>query len=158
MDLIYSHKGGGQIYQCGYREIPRDLVRANIDLVLYCAVECPPLNDYFDRDNQATRHYFPNEDRMITSAHPRYQKMFHAAKPAAQLLAQRVRAGQSAISTCAAGINRSGLVTGLAMRLLTDWDGHKIVETIQNARSGALCNSAFVSMIIQEPFAYDFKQ
>jgi protein-tyrosine phosphatase len=151
MDLIYEGKGGGCIYQCGYREIPRDLVRWNIDLVLYCAAECPPLNDYFDNQGSATTHYFPNEDRMVNSDHPWYQYMLGKAKPAAKLVAERVGVGQSAIVSCSQGVNRSGLVSGLAMRLLTDWNGDKIVEQIQSARNGALNNSTFVDMVIEEP-------
>lgn len=42
--LIYSHPGGGALYQAGDREI-RDLLDTwPIDLVVFCAVECPAVS------------------------------------------------------------------------------------------------------------------
>jgi len=150
MDLMYESKTFNRIYQCGYREIPRDLVRWDVDLVLYCAAECPPLQGYFDAQNDAELHYFPNEDKMVTSASPWYEYMWNHAQPAVKLLVESLKAGKTAIVCCSQGINRSSVVTGLAMKELSGWSGEKVVEKIQTARSGTLCNSAFVSMIIQE--------
>jgi len=147
MDLIYEHKGGGKIYQCGYREVPRDLVRWGVDLVLYCARECPPLWDYFDQQGQATTHYFPNEDRRVPKDHQWYQVMLEAALPAAELLYTRVRAGQVAIVCCSQGVNRSGLAAGLAMKRLSEKDPEWVIDTIMAKRSGALSNGSFQEMI-----------
>lgn len=62
-------------------------------------------------------------------------------------VAKAVRAGKKVLVTCYAGINRSGLVTALAVHALTGWSGDQIVKHIRQCRDGALSNEAFVKAI-----------
>lgn len=66
---------------------------------------------------------------------------------AAQIVVERVNAGKKVLVTCMAGLNRSGIVTALALRQLTDWTGVEIVEHIQTIREMALCNDTFAEYI-----------
>jgi protein-tyrosine phosphatase len=66
---------------------------------------------------------------------------------AAQIVVERVNAGKKVLVTCMAGLNRSGMVTALALRQLTNWTGAEIVEHIQASREMALCNDTFAEYI-----------
>lgn len=66
---------------------------------------------------------------------------------AAQIVAERVAAGKKVLVTCMAGLNRSGMVTGLALHQITGWSGADVVEHIQAARDMALCNDTFAEYL-----------
>ena len=66
---------------------------------------------------------------------------------AAQIVAERVASGKKVLVTCVAGLNRSGMVTALALRQITGWSGEDIVEHIQASREMALCNDTFADYI-----------
>lgn len=68
-------------------------------------------------------------------------------KLAAELSAEHVMAGRNVLITCMQGLNRSGLVMALTLRILTGWSGKKIVEHIQKHREHALFNDTFVRYI-----------
>jgi len=68
-------------------------------------------------------------------------------KLAAELSAEHVMAGRNVLITCMQGLNRSGLVMAMTLRILTGWSGKKIVEHIQNHREHALFNDTFVRYI-----------
>lgn len=53
---------------------------------------------------------------------------------AARTIREFVSAGRRVLVTCTDGLNRSGLVTGVALRLLEGWSGRKIVEHLQSRR------------------------
>lgn len=53
---------------------------------------------------------------------------------AARRIQQVVESGGRALSTCRAGLNRSGLVTGIALHLLYGWDGDTIIRRIRRKR------------------------
>lgn len=63
-------------------------------------------------------------------------------------VARAVSQGQRALVTCAAGLNRSALVAGLALGQLTTMDGAAIIAHIRKHRtSKALANSHFQAII-----------
>lgn len=66
---------------------------------------------------------------------------------AAQIVVERVAAGKKVLVTCMAGLNRSGMVTALALHQITGWSGKDIVEHIQASRDMALCNDTFADYI-----------
>lgn len=74
------------------------------------------------------------------------------AKMAATAVADIIRSGRRVLVTCHMGRNRSGLIVGLALAdLLPDANRHYIVETIREARPGALSNKWFETMIVTAP-------
>jgi protein-tyrosine phosphatase len=74
------------------------------------------------------------------------------AQRVAHEVARRVRFGQNVLVTCAMGINRSGLVTGLAIRELNPkMPGEMIVKHIQSRRPVALTNAYFRAVLKRLP-------
>ena len=82
---------------------------------------------------------------------------FEKAEQMAIWVAKDIKAGKQVLVTCAAGINRSGLIVALALRLLTGWPGIKCVEEVRNKRVFALTNEDFVhfisSLLSREPLS-----
>lgn len=70
---------------------------------------------------------------------------------AARIVAERVAAGKKVLVTCMAGLNRSGMVTALALHQITGWSGADIVEHVQASREMALCNETFAKYIASLP-------
>jgi len=68
-------------------------------------------------------------------------------RQAAQIVVERVAAGKKVLVTCMAGLNRSGMVIGLALHQITGWSGEDVVEHIQASRDMALCNDTFADYI-----------
>ena len=64
----------------------------------------------------------------------------------AQEVALRVRDKQNVLVTCLMGLNRSGLIAGLALRYL-GMSGPEAVEQIRRNRAGALSNPTFRRMV-----------
>lgn len=68
-------------------------------------------------------------------------------KPAAAQVAAAIREGKKVLVTCMAGLNRSGVVTALALQELTGWSGARVVKHIKSRRPYALCNDTFAAYI-----------
>lgn len=67
---------------------------------------------------------------------------------AARQVAKRLRKGQRVLVTCAMGWNRSGLVTGLSLRMATTMHPEEIIRRIRAARGDdALSNASFERII-----------
>ena len=66
----------------------------------------------------------------------------------AKLVAERVKAGQNVLVTCMMGLNRSGLIAGLALRFL-GMSGREAVDQIRLNRAGALSNPTFRRMVLE---------
>ncbi len=71
-----------------------------------------------------------------------------AVASTAQAVAEAVRGGRRVLVTCAAGLNRSGLVTGVALHLLTGWHGMKVINHVRAKRMFALNNDFFADMVL----------
>lgn len=77
---------------------------------------------------------------------------------AGRQVADAVRAGRKTLSTCAAGMNRSGLVTAIALHVLFGWDGNTCVQRVRKQRRSKrgltpLSNMEFVEAVIRLPSA-----
>ena len=68
---------------------------------------------------------------------------------AGQETAKHVKKGGRALVTCAAGLNRSALVAGIAIKeLYPRWSADRIIMQIRKMRSeDALCNPYFCSLL-----------
>jgi hypothetical protein len=102
--------------------------RGFTQLVL-CARELqPPAGDYPGVEVI----YAPNDD------HPDYgpldREKLRVAIRAAKQVAKGIRNGGQALVTCAAGANRSGLVSGLVLHMLLGWSGDQAVSQIRRKR------------------------
>ncbi len=93
----------------------------------------------------------PNDD------HPNYgpldREKLRTAIQAAKQAAEAIRNGGKVLVTCAAGLNRSGLVSGLTLHFLYGWSGHKAINQIRQKRKCQngycpLSNSEFVAALM----------
>lgn len=63
-------------------------------------------------------------------------------------VAERLRRGKKVLVTCYAGLNRSGLVCALALRMLRDAPAQPVIDHIRKRRSArALSNPTFESLV-----------
>jgi len=144
LNLIFQHPSGGKIWQGPYLEIPYDLKVANFDLVIYAAQECPPLNHHCG----AVLKYYPNDDEQCAPETEIYKKILNNAKKAVPDVVEMIKSGKNVLITCNQGINRSSLVTGLAIKALSGLSGWDVVNLIKDKRSGALTNGSYMTMIL----------
>ena len=66
----------------------------------------------------------------------------------AQRTARALDKGQKVLVTCYLGKNRSGLVSALALHLLTGCGGDEAVRTVKKGRPGALENPQFTAYLM----------
>jgi protein-tyrosine phosphatase len=66
---------------------------------------------------------------------------------------ERIKAGQRVLVHCAAGLNRSGLVTALVVRQYYGINGASAVDLLRSKRPWALCNPTFAEYVasLKEP-------
>lgn len=82
--------------------------------------------------------YFPIFDEGLPDLH-----RLHAV---ARLGASLIEAGQSVLSHCGAGFNRSALVAGMIM-VARGWRGADAVDRLRERRPGALFNEVFADYL-----------
>lgn len=70
---------------------------------------------------------------------------------ASQEVVAELNSEKRVLITCWAGLNRSGMVTALALRMLTGWSGQRCVEAVQRRRKYALDNDVFASYLCSLP-------
>ena len=108
------------------------------DVLVLCAVEYQPASGQFPRCRVLRAR--------MKDALPTPREVAEAVM-AAREVATAVQHGKCVLVTCMAGLNRSGLVTGLALRHL-GWSGKDAVRAIQRARGDfALSNQHFRSIV-----------
>lgn len=71
------------------------------------------------------------------------------ARAVARWIAEMVDEGMQVAVQCAAGINRSGLISARALIAL-DYQPEEAIELVRQARPGALNNPSFVNWLLQE--------
>ena len=112
-------------------------------LLVLCAKEYQPSRSHFP--NLCVIHA-PNDD----SGRPPTPREITIARHAAEYVAHAVRSGHRTLVTCAMGLNRSGLVTALALCELTGAPPWHCVDLVRKKRPGALQNPHFVRTILAQ--------
>ncbi len=111
------------------------------DVLVLCAREFQPPAKMFPG---VTVIHAPNDDD--SSVAPSREQLDKALQAARQVV-EAVRADKNVLVTCYLGLNRSGLVTALALYFLTGWPGWKCVKTVKLQRPNALGNQSFVKLL-----------
>lgn len=126
---------------------PGDLVRASgFQVLVLCARELQvPATDF----PGVQVIHAPNDDH---DKLPLTREKLRIALAAAHEVVMHIQSGQRVLVTCAAGLNRSGLVSGLSLHLLYGWNGVTCIAHVRKHRPesashpghGALSNGDFV--------------
>lgn len=116
---------------------PRGSVAARLfDVIVFCAIEYQPSGK--DYPGVKLIHCPLNDD-----GSPMTKDEWIRARCAARDVAIAIMDGKRVLITCHAGINRSGLVSALALRILAGQPGEVCLEHVRRARPGALRNEYF---------------
>lgn len=110
---------------------------AGFKVTVFCAKEAQPSPKWFPGVEVILA---PNDDdsrREITSAELRI------AIDAARKVAKAIQANKATLVTCQMGWNRSGLVSAIALHLLTGKSGVECLKHVQMCRENALHNPSF---------------
>lgn len=118
---------------------------SGISAVVLCAKEWQPAAKLFKGVDVI---HAPNDDDRKRD--PTRQELRTAIR-AAQDVARRLDSGQSVLVTCKAGLNRSGLVSALALHFWKGWSGVECASLVQRKRPNALFNQGFVRVLHRLP-------
>ena len=136
-----ANKIADHLFQGG-RPPPGDgLKRAGVDVLVLCAASW-----------QEAQYYpglivikAPGDD----DARPhRLARFIDKWRAAAELVAEHIMAGRNVLVTCEAGQNRSGIVTAMALCMLTKCTGQQAVDTVSSRRAHALNNQTFAQYVV----------
>jgi len=129
------------LYQGSAPRSVADLRAARVDLLVLCARELQP-----ERETLRGIRYLrcPLDDNGSLS-----ERHWQRAYSTATQVARAVRRGQRVLVTCMQGRNRSGLVDGIALHLLTGSSGCAAADYIRRRRPTALTNEAFARALCQ---------
>lgn len=111
-----------------------ELFRAGFTCLALCAEEIQPRGAAFPG---ITVVHAPMDDALLT------REIADVAHEAADVLYRLWRREDQILVTCAAGRNRSGLVTALLVRRIYGCSGKSARELVQSRRAGALTNGSF---------------
>lgn len=149
--LVYAHPSGGQLLQGGdedalgaiwaARSSSAEAAPFRVHLLVLCAEEVQP------RTLALSILSAPLRDRPFASRDEE-RRVVSVAGRAADFVAREVSAGRRVLVTCAAGLNRSGFVSGLTLRRL-GVSGASAVRKIRRARGpSALGNLSFLGVVL----------
>jgi len=132
------------LYIGGQPPLGSNLARRGFNILVLCAAEIQPKSKEF-----------PGLKKLYHAPLNDYLHFEHGeqgvALRAAKVVNDEIRAGQHVLVTCHLGINRSGLVTALALHLLTGWSGQMCLDYLRKKREGALINPFYAEYVRSLP-------
>ena len=150
--LIYSHPGGGALYQAGDREI-RDLLDTwPIDLVVFCAVECPAVSLSAVRNGRTVpiaTTAVALDDRAIYTVQEVKDTASLVTGLSGALAHAVARDRRHVLAACAMGLNRSGLVVGMTLRRILGCTDAEAIERIRAVRGPDACRNQMFNKILR---------
>jgi hypothetical protein len=131
------------LYQGSYPPEGSALRDAGFDAVVLCARD---LQTHVSSFPGVAVMYAPSVDDLHA---PVSAEALAVARKAAEEVAERIEGGQNVLVTCQAGLNRSGMVTALALHFIYGWSGERCVKHVQSKREEALFNKRFCEALKQ---------
>lgn len=128
------------LWQGGKPPIGSELRMRGFSLLVLCAMEYQLPAHLFEGVEVV---YAPNDDSWEGARADRVKM----ALTAARRVSAAMNEGRKCLVTCWAGINRSGLVTGISLHIVTGWSGDQCVRHIRARRKKALGNPHFSRLI-----------
>lgn len=129
----------GELWQGARPPTGRALRELGIDTLVLCAEEIQPPDTAFPGVRVIRA---PLDDTWDLPA-----TQFCLALAAAERVARDLSAGRRVLVTCAMGLNRSGLVSSLALHRLTGRSGAECAALVRTARPRALFNQHFGELL-----------
>lgn len=146
LDVSQVHEN---LYQGAWSPFGDELAKRGFEVLVLCAEE----NQHKDMYHGGIQVICaPGEDDSRVNRMRRFLPTWILA---AQRVAVLLKAGKKVLVTCMAGLNRSGMVSAMALYLVTGWDGAKCVQHVQQTRQDALCNDTFASWLRDNLVASD---
>lgn len=149
MDRIFIHKSGAELWQGSMEDADALLkgAKSNISVIGLFAREFQPE----DKSGRFEIIRFGYDDVPILNQ-AEFGRVAAVADRASDIFSDRLRKGKSCLSSCMAGLNRSGLVSALTIMKLTRKDPDQVIQHIRDTREPqlgmpALCNPSFVKLI-----------
>ncbi|SRR5579883_3119740 len=147
MHVVWTHKNGAELYMSG-EKAGFDAYTYSVKLVALMAEWQPeklPGNPKVIHAPLADAEDLSPEE---------IERTFEVAKDAAQQVGLSLLCGESALVSCASGLNRSGLVCGLVLVRYVRMTPDEAIEVIRKKRSPyALGNKVFRDLLHRQDFA-----
>jgi hypothetical protein len=134
------------LWQGSRHSISKYLNRYKFNVLVLCAEEWQPPRSIFPDSVEVI--YSPNADDPFRN--PTRNELLRAVQTGRQV-ALAVRKNRKVLTTCMAGLNRSGLVNAIALHFLTGDDGHTCMRRVRLKRLGALGNAKFQQVLSRVP-------
>jgi hypothetical protein len=134
------------LWQGSRHSISKYLSRYSFNVLVLCAEEWQPPRSMFPTSVKVI--YSPNADDPFRE--PTRDELLRAIQTGREV-ATEVSNGRKVLTTCMAGLNRSGLVNALALHFLTGEDGLTCLVKVKKKRLGALCNAKFQEVLSRMP-------
>lgn len=140
--LVYEHASGGGIYQGGSHALGYLALHGIADVALLA-------DDWQPDVPGAVVLRAPFRD--VGSAPPtEAEEILRTAREAAAWVAARAASGRRVLSSCRSGLNRSGLVTALAVMRLSGLPPAEAVALVRERRSPHALNNAMFERFVLE--------
>lgn len=120
------------------------VAEAQFSLLVLCAREYQPAAELFPGVRVI---HAPNLD----TGDPPSRQQLKAAWYAAKVVTHALRANEKVLVTCWGGVNRSALVTGIALHQYLGISGLDACAMIRKGRPGTLTNTEFVKCLARIP-------
>lgn len=143
--LLDAHEIAPGLWQ---GSVPSPAIRASdFSVLVLCAREHQTLS--FNCGPGISILRAPNDD---SAAFPLTREKLSLALSAARQVKAAIEQGKQCLVTCAAGMNRSGLVSALTLHLLYGWDGDSCIRRVRKRRGKLmgyrpLSNSEFTAAL-----------
>lgn len=134
---LYTHDRGGELWIGSYPPAGPHLA-AKFDVLVLAAVELQPPVDFFP-GMRLIRCPINDQD-------PPRKGDLELARECARDVVWWVRNGHRVLVTCAQGRNRSGLIVGVALRLMGS-SGRSVLAFVRYKRKDALTNRAYAKEV-----------
>ncbi|MEZ6188836.1 MAG: hypothetical protein R3F62_28010 [Planctomycetota bacterium] len=142
VDLIFEHPSGGRLYQSGFQAVPDDLTTLGVSLLV---VATEKYQRHPSHENVVLT-LFPDEEGLPNWRWAQIERM---VVPAVATMVAALEAGEGVLAVCRAGINRSSLLTGLALNAVSGLRPQQVVELIRARHDpGCLRNEDFESVVL----------
>lgn len=148
MLLVEASEIVKNLWQGSFPRPGREVRASGFSLLVLCAHELQePASSYPDVEVVHAPNY--DDDRRRLN-----RERLELAVMAARKVTKALQNGRKVLVTCAAGLNRSGLVTGLALHMYLGWEGADCVDMIRKKRGERhglqpLCNPDFERALLK---------